>query len=61
MTPMMTTENEASLWPLVTYETRPWAYWWWMGSAVDEANLTRELTRYKDAGMGGVTELQTLR
>ena len=25
-----------------------------MGSAVDEENLTRELTRYRDAGMGGV-------
>jgi len=33
---------------------RPWAYWWWMGSAVDGENLTRELTRYRDAGMGGV-------
>ncbi len=54
MTPMTTTENEASLWPPVTHETKPWAYWWWMGSAVDEANLTRELTRYRDAGMGGV-------
>lgn len=38
----------------MTHETRPWAYWWWMGSAVDEENLTRELTRYKEAGMGGV-------
>lgn len=25
-----------------------------MGSAVDKANLTRELQRYHDAGMGGV-------
>ena len=25
-----------------------------MGSAVDRENLTRELTRYRDAGMGGV-------
>lgn len=41
-------------WPPHTRETKPWAYWWWMGSAVDEANLTRELTRYRDAGMGGV-------
>ncbi|HAK97322.1 MAG TPA: hypothetical protein DCM87_20615 [Planctomycetes bacterium] len=35
-------------------ETRPWAYWWWLGSAVDKADLTRELERYRDAGMGGV-------
>ncbi|MCX6367382.1 MAG: hypothetical protein NTX57_11815, partial [Armatimonadetes bacterium] len=52
---MITKESvEPSLWPPMTHETRPWAYWWWMGSAVDEENLTHELTRYKDAGMGGV-------
>ncbi len=41
-------------WPVITREQRPWAYWWWMGSAVDKTNLTRELTRYRDAGYGGV-------
>ena len=41
-------------WPPITNEERPWAYWWWMGSAVDKTNLTRELTRYRDAGYGGV-------
>lgn len=41
-------------WPQITREQRPWAYWWWMGSAVDKANLTRELTRYREAGYGGV-------
>jgi hypothetical protein len=41
-------------WPQITREQRPWAYWWWMGSAVDPANLTKELTRYRDAGYGGV-------
>jgi hypothetical protein len=41
-------------WPEVTRECRPWAYHWWLGSAVDEVNLTRELQRYHDAGMGGV-------
>jgi hypothetical protein len=41
-------------WPSSGQETRPWGYWWWMGSAVDEANLTREMQRYRDAGMGGV-------
>lgn len=41
-------------WPEVRRETRPWAYWWWMGSAVDKTNLTRELRRYHDAGLGGV-------
>jgi hypothetical protein len=41
-------------WPEATEESRPWSYWWWMGSAVDKENLTRELTRYRDAGWGGL-------
>jgi len=41
-------------WPAVTNECRPWCFWWWMGSAVDPPNLTRELTRYRNAGQGGV-------
>lgn len=34
--------------------TRPWSYWWWMGSAVDKTNITRELETLKKAGWGGV-------
>lgn len=41
-------------WPVITRDAKPWSYWWWMGSAVDAANLTRELERYKSAGWGGV-------
>jgi hypothetical protein len=41
-------------WPAATKESRPWSYWWWMGNAVDKTNLTKELTRYRDAGWGGV-------
>ncbi|MFM2294335.1 MAG: hypothetical protein RLZZ350_748, partial [Verrucomicrobiota bacterium] len=41
-------------WPDITREQKPWCYWWWMGSAVDKTNLTKELTRYRDAGYGGV-------
>ena len=41
-------------WPAITKEARPWAFWWWMGSAVDKTNLAHELQRYHDAGMGGV-------
>ena len=44
----------APYWPQTTRESRPWAYWWWMGSAVDKTNLTRELQRYSEAGLGGV-------
>ena len=41
-------------WNEITRENRPWTYNWWMGSAVDTTNLTRELQRYKDAGLGGI-------
>ena len=41
-------------WPEITKECRPWTYWWWLGSAVDEGELTRHLTAYREAGMGGV-------
>src|SRR5437867_5396251 len=41
-------------WPPITSENKPWARWWWLGSAVDETNLTRLLEQYRDAGIGGV-------
>ena len=41
-------------WPVPTRETRPWTRWWWLGSAVDKTNLTRLLTEYREAGLGGV-------
>jgi hypothetical protein len=41
-------------WPPITLQTKPWAFNWWMGSAVDKTNLTKELQRYHDAGLGGI-------
>lgn len=41
-------------WPPVTNQTKPWVYNWWMASAVDKPNLTRELERYQKAGLGGI-------
>jgi hypothetical protein len=46
--------DDSLAWPALTSQTRPWTYWWWMGSAVDRTNLTRELQRDHDAGLGGV-------
>ena len=43
-----------SAWPAVTREMKPWAINHWLGSAVDETNLTAELTRYQDVGLGGI-------
>jgi hypothetical protein len=33
---------------------KPWAYWWWMGSAVDEAGIRKNLQDYAQAGFGGL-------
>jgi hypothetical protein len=41
-------------WPGITSEMRPWAWWWWHGSAVDQTNIAHELQRFHDAGLGGV-------
>ena len=40
--------------PEIQKEAKPWAYWWWMGSAVTREDLTRVLETYREAGLGGV-------
>lgn len=52
--PRLSLAAEQNAWPAITRQARPWAYWWWMASAVDKTNITHELRRYRDAGMGGV-------
>ena len=32
----------------------PWARWWWLGSAVEKGEITREFEAFKAAGIGGV-------
>lgn len=46
--------DDALAWPAITSDTRPWTWWWWHGSAVDETNIAHELRRFHDAGLGGV-------
>lgn len=41
-------------WPVIEQTHKPWAYWWWMGSAVDRPGLTSRFQIYSDAGMGGM-------
>lgn len=41
-------------WPPVTATNKPWTRWWWLGSAVDKPNLTRELEDFAKSGLGGV-------
>jgi len=52
--PAVPPENALLAWPPLTRQAKPWAYNWWMGSAVDKENLTRELQRYHDGGLGGI-------
>jgi hypothetical protein len=47
-------DPEAFSWPTPTKECRPWTRWWWLGSAVDDANLTAQLEQLHRAGLGGV-------
>lgn len=41
-------------WPTVTETAKPWTRWWWMGSAVDEKGLDKQLTTLSKSGFGGV-------
>ncbi|MCF0064481.1 glycoside hydrolase [Dyadobacter chenwenxiniae] len=34
--------------------SKPWTFWWWMGSAVNEKDITTQLEYFKKSGLGGV-------
>jgi hypothetical protein len=48
------TSSDPLGWPQPSRQSRPWSYWHWMGSAVDAANITRELEDFRKAGWGGL-------
>ncbi len=41
-------------WPKINNQMKPWTWWWWPGSAVDSANIARQLKIFSKAGLGGV-------
>lgn len=41
-------------WPAATRDSKPWTRWWWLGSAVDTASLTTQISQLGSAGFGGV-------
>ncbi len=47
-------QKETVEWPESTQTSKPWTRWWWMGNAVDQKNISRELKEMSDAGIGGV-------
>jgi hypothetical protein len=48
------TVDKDSKWPQQTVECKPWTRWWWFGNAVDEKNLTYNIEKLGEAGIGGV-------
>ena len=44
----------AQQWPTINKEAKPWTRWWWMGSAVDEKGIDKQLKGLNSAGFGGV-------
>ena len=47
-------QSLVAAWPSPTSQNRPWTRWWWLGSGVDDTNIARLLTQFRDAGLGGV-------
>jgi len=43
-----------NVWPAQTKEMKPWTRWWWIGSAVNEKDISTSLHTYQQAGFGGV-------
>jgi len=45
--------GQAPAWPEVTQTAKPWAYNWWMASAVDREGLEAQCAAMEEAGLGG--------
>ena len=48
------TSTHANACPPITAAAKPCTYWYWMGGAIEESELTRHLELYQQAGLGGV-------
>ncbi len=47
-------QGDPLAWPKINRLMKPWTWWWWPGSAVDTANIARQLKIFQRAGLGGV-------
>jgi hypothetical protein len=54
LTDVTSAQTVKTVWPTMEKQMKPWVRWWWMGSAVDEKNLSQNLSTYQKAGIGGV-------
>jgi hypothetical protein len=59
LAPSPAARAQAPKWPAITQQAKPWTRWWWQGSAVNPQDLSRLLTQYQQAGLGGV-EITTI-
>jgi hypothetical protein len=41
-------------WPTITQQAKPWTRWWWLGSQVNNKDLTTVMQQYRQAGLGGL-------
>ncbi|MBG0858791.1 MAG: glycoside hydrolase family 2 protein [Bacteroidales bacterium] len=41
-------------WPQVTRLNKPWTRWWWPGSIVTPRDITANMEKYVEAGLGGM-------
>jgi hypothetical protein len=41
-------------WPARSQTSKPWTRWWWLGSILNEADVTTEMEKYAKAGIGGL-------
>ncbi len=51
---LVTSVSAQIKWPAITQTSKPWARWWWEGSAVNKNDLTANLQDYYAAGLGGM-------
>ncbi len=52
---LLYTNTTAQLaWYPITQQTKPWARWWWLGSAVNQKDLSWNMQSYQAAGLGGL-------
>lgn len=52
--PVSRKQEQPGGWPSIARETKPWARWWWHGSAVTREGITAQMEDYHQAGIGGL-------
>jgi hypothetical protein len=47
-------QKDGLSWPDITRENRPWTRWWWPGNIVSPGDITANMEKYSEAGLGGL-------